>query len=228
MDLVSRGSSRHRAGVRWGLGRAIRSPQNTSDVPPPVPGLPSSFCFSRRTCADPCRRGAGRNVSRYTGQYACTSNLERVPQDKFGHGSRARLSRHGFSLYVRFNQLHSTCQTRIQQKKWCPQCECQVDKTEIVKGYEFEKGRYVVMDDEDIAKARPESTRVINLMRFADVDTIDRSTSRSRITSHQTARSLAMHSLSCVRRCVARPVSARWPFWVESMWSPSSHVSAVS
>ena len=74
---------------------------------------------------------------------------------------------------VRFNQLHATCQMRIQQKKWCPVCECQVDKTEIVKGYEFEKGRYVVMDDEDIAKARPESTRVINLTRFADVETID-------------------------------------------------------
>ena len=74
---------------------------------------------------------------------------------------------------VRFNQLHATCQTRIQQKKWCPECECQVDKSEIVKGYEFEKGRYVVMDDDDIAKARPESTRVINLLRFADVETID-------------------------------------------------------
>ncbi len=74
---------------------------------------------------------------------------------------------------IRFNQLHATCQSRIQQKKWCPECECQVDKSEIVKGYEFEKGRYVVMDDDDIAKARPESTRIINLMRFADVDTID-------------------------------------------------------
>ena len=74
---------------------------------------------------------------------------------------------------IRFNQLHVTCQSRIQQKKWCPECECQVDKSEIVKGYEFEKGRYVVMDDDDIAKARPESTRIINLMRFADVDTID-------------------------------------------------------
>ena len=74
---------------------------------------------------------------------------------------------------IRFNQLHATCQSRIQQKKWCPECECQVDKSEIVKGYELEKGRYVVMDDDDIAKARPESTRIINLMRFADVDTID-------------------------------------------------------
>ncbi len=74
---------------------------------------------------------------------------------------------------VSFNQLHSECQSRIQQKKWCPTCERDVDKTEIVKGYQFEKGRYVVMDDDDLAKARPESTRIVNLLRFADVETID-------------------------------------------------------
>ncbi len=72
-----------------------------------------------------------------------------------------------------FNQLHAECQTRIRQKKWCPTCDRQVDKTEIVKGSEFAKGHYVVMDEEDIAKARPESTRVINLLRFAEVDSID-------------------------------------------------------
>ena len=74
---------------------------------------------------------------------------------------------------VSFNQLHAECQTRIKQKKYCPTCDRDVDKTEIVKGYQFEKGRYVVIDDEDIAKARPESTRIINLMRFADVESID-------------------------------------------------------
>ena len=74
---------------------------------------------------------------------------------------------------VSFNQLHAECQTRIQQKKWCPTCDRQVDKTEIVKGYEFERGHYVVMDDEDLMKARPESTRIINLLRFADVESID-------------------------------------------------------
>ena len=72
-----------------------------------------------------------------------------------------------------FNQLHGACQTRIQQKKWCPQCEREVEKTELVRGYEFERGRYVVLQDEDIAKARPESTRVINLVRFADAASID-------------------------------------------------------
>lgn len=74
---------------------------------------------------------------------------------------------------VSFNQLHGECQTRIQQKKWCPHCDRQVDKSEIVKGYEFQKGHYVVVDEEDIAKARPESTRIINLLRFADVESID-------------------------------------------------------
>ena len=74
---------------------------------------------------------------------------------------------------IHFNQLHAECQSRIQQRKWCPVCDRQVDKTEIVKGYEFEKGRYVVMEDEDIAKARPESTRIINLLRFAEMESID-------------------------------------------------------
>src|SRR5258706_10860573 len=72
-----------------------------------------------------------------------------------------------------FNQLHAECQTRIQQKRWCPHCEREVPNTDIVKGYEFEKGRYVVMEDEDIAKVRVESTRVINLVQFADDSEID-------------------------------------------------------
>ncbi len=74
---------------------------------------------------------------------------------------------------VSFNQLHEVCQTRIQQKKWCPHCEREVTNDEIVKGYEFSKGRYVVMTEEDIAKVRPESTRVINLTQFTTVDQID-------------------------------------------------------
>ncbi len=72
-----------------------------------------------------------------------------------------------------FNQLHGECQTRIQQKRWCPKCEREVPNTDIVKGYEFEKGRYVVVDEEDIEKVRVDSTRVINLEKFADDADID-------------------------------------------------------
>jgi len=72
-----------------------------------------------------------------------------------------------------FNQLHAECQTRIQQKRWCPHCQKEVPSSDLVKGYEFEKGRYVVIEDEDIEKVRVESTRVINLEKFTDDDAID-------------------------------------------------------
>jgi DNA end-binding protein Ku len=74
---------------------------------------------------------------------------------------------------ISFNQLHAECQTRIQQKRWCPHCEREVPNSELVKGYEFEKGRYVVVTDEDMQKVRVESTRVINLSQFTDDTAID-------------------------------------------------------
>ena len=77
------------------------------------------------------------------------------------------------SATISFNQLHAECQTKIQQKKWCPKCEREITSAEVVKGYEFEKGRWVVMEDEDIAKVKTESTKVIDLMQFTDETSID-------------------------------------------------------
>jgi DNA end-binding protein Ku len=77
------------------------------------------------------------------------------------------------SATISFNQLHAECQTRIQQKRFCPTCQKEVPNTDIVKGYEFEKGRWVVMNDEDIEKVRVDSTRVINLEKFTDDVEID-------------------------------------------------------
>jgi len=72
-----------------------------------------------------------------------------------------------------FNQLHAECQTRIQQKRWCPTCDREVPNSELVKGYEFEKGRWVVVTDEDVQKVRVNSTRVIDLAQFTDESEID-------------------------------------------------------
>jgi len=77
------------------------------------------------------------------------------------------------SATISFNQLHAECQTKIQQKKWCPKCEREITSAEVVKGYEFEKGRWVVVEDEDIAKVKTESTKVIDLMQFTDETAID-------------------------------------------------------
>jgi DNA end-binding protein Ku len=74
---------------------------------------------------------------------------------------------------IAFHQLHAECQTRIQQKRWCSFHNREVPTSEIVKGYEFEKGRYVVLSEEDFAKVRTESTRVIDLAQFADDSAID-------------------------------------------------------
>jgi DNA end-binding protein Ku len=77
------------------------------------------------------------------------------------------------SATISFNQLHAECQSRINYKKWCAKCNREVTQAEIVKGYEFEKSRFVVIEDEDIAKVRTESTKVINLVQFAGADEID-------------------------------------------------------
>ena len=77
------------------------------------------------------------------------------------------------SATISFNQLHSACQTRIQQKRWCPTCNKEVANTELSKGYEFEKGRWVIVSEEDIEKVRPTSTRVIDLVQFDDATSLD-------------------------------------------------------
>jgi DNA end-binding protein Ku len=74
---------------------------------------------------------------------------------------------------IGFNQLHAECQTRIKQKKWCPHCEREVPMSEIVKGFEFDRGRYVVVSDADLEQVRPDSTRVIDLVQFADAASLD-------------------------------------------------------
>jgi len=68
---------------------------------------------------------------------------------------------------LHFNQLHASCQSRMQQKRWCPTCEIEVASKDIVKGHEFEKGKYVLLIDEELDAIAPESTRVIDLTQFA-------------------------------------------------------------
>src|ERR1051325_9216382 len=77
------------------------------------------------------------------------------------------------SATLSFNQLHGECQTRIQQKRWCPHCEREVPNSELVKGYEFEKGRYVVVSEDDMQKVRVKPTHFTNLVQFADETEID-------------------------------------------------------
>lgn len=74
---------------------------------------------------------------------------------------------------IRFHELHRQCLTRLQHRKWCPKDEVEVPKEDIVRGYEFEPGRYVVVTDEEIEQAQPEETHVIDLVQFVDASDLN-------------------------------------------------------
>jgi DNA end-binding protein Ku len=74
---------------------------------------------------------------------------------------------------VSFHQFHRRCKTRIQMKKWCPTCDVEVTGDDIVKGYETSKGRYVFVEDEEVKRLRPESTKAIIVSDVLDRTAID-------------------------------------------------------
>lgn len=72
-----------------------------------------------------------------------------------------------------FHQLHTECQTRIHQRRWCHTCGREVLSAEIVKGFEFERGHYVLLLEAELDAVRPSSTHVIDLVQFADAAALD-------------------------------------------------------
>jgi DNA end-binding protein Ku len=74
---------------------------------------------------------------------------------------------------IGLNQLHSVCKTRIRMPLFCPHCERQVPRNEIVKGFEYEKDQYVLFSDEELDKIEPESARSMEILEFVKVDEID-------------------------------------------------------
>jgi len=74
---------------------------------------------------------------------------------------------------VHFNMLHKDTHNRIRMIPTDPETG-PVDRSEIVKGYEIEKGRYVVITDEEIKAVRLSTTRTLDIERFVGEDEIDR------------------------------------------------------
>jgi len=74
---------------------------------------------------------------------------------------------------IHFNQLHTVCHTRIKQPQFCPTCQRQVERSEIVKGYEYEKDQYVLVEEEEIKKIAPPSARTMEIQEFVDLKDID-------------------------------------------------------
>ena len=72
------------------------------------------------------------------------------------------------SKSISFNMLHAECLTRVNQRLWCPFHEREVTRAEIVKGYEWSKGEYVVVDDEDLEKLPLATTHAVEILDFVE------------------------------------------------------------
>lgn len=74
------------------------------------------------------------------------------------------------SAQVSFNLLCPEHRTRIKNKRWCPEGEHEVAWGEVVRGYEYEKGSYVVLDDEDLDRLPLTSSKTIDIAGFIEDD----------------------------------------------------------
>ena len=74
---------------------------------------------------------------------------------------------------ISFNQLHEICGSRINQKVFCPVCDRIVERTELVRGYEFEKNSYVHIDDQELKAIAPESSKTIEVTQFVPAAQVD-------------------------------------------------------
>ena len=74
---------------------------------------------------------------------------------------------------ISFNLLHRVCKTRINLQNYCPHCDVVVDRSELVKGYQYEKNQYVVVDEEDLEATKPESSSNLDIVQFINVAEVD-------------------------------------------------------
>jgi DNA end-binding protein Ku len=74
---------------------------------------------------------------------------------------------------ISFNQIHSVCHTRLKQPLFCPSCDKFVDRSEVIKGYEYEKDQYLLFSKEELDEIEPESAQSMEILNFVKVEEID-------------------------------------------------------
>jgi DNA end-binding protein Ku len=77
------------------------------------------------------------------------------------------------SSNISFNMLHKTDNARIRQKVVCSVEEVEVDRKDLVKGYEVEEGRYVIIEESDLEKIKPPSSKTMEVLEFVSLDDVD-------------------------------------------------------
>ena len=74
---------------------------------------------------------------------------------------------------IHFNQLCKDSKQRVQYKKYCRHCDKEVTSEDIIKGYEYEKGKYVVMTNEELERIKTKKDKTIHIIQFAKMSEIN-------------------------------------------------------
>lgn len=74
---------------------------------------------------------------------------------------------------IKFNYLHNECGTPVRYVKFCPTCNKEITQQDIVYGYEYEPGRFVVVKDEDLESIPVAQTKSVDIVDFVDLPEID-------------------------------------------------------
>jgi DNA end-binding protein Ku len=74
---------------------------------------------------------------------------------------------------LKLHLLHKKCHTRLRQPLFCPTCNRTVERSEVVKGYEYEKDQYVLLEEEEIKKIAPASERTMEIQEFVKLGEVD-------------------------------------------------------
>lgn len=74
---------------------------------------------------------------------------------------------------IHFRSLHKECGMPISYVKTCRQCDKEIDPDEIVKGFESEKDRYVIIKEEELESIKDEAAKTIKILDFVDLQDID-------------------------------------------------------
>src|SRR5215467_2464896 len=74
---------------------------------------------------------------------------------------------------ISFNLLHKDDNSRIKQVTYCQLEDKPITRSETVKGYEYEKDHYVVVEDEEIKKVAPKTAKVMELLEFVQAEQVD-------------------------------------------------------
>lgn len=74
---------------------------------------------------------------------------------------------------ISFNQLCKQTKQRIHYKKYCPNCDKELKSDDIVKGYQYEKDKYVIMTKDELEAIKSEQDKTIHILQFTDLQDVD-------------------------------------------------------